>query len=101
MEPLPIEFHPNAVEEASEARRWYSEIDPALGRAFADELERAIARVAAAPERWACHLHGTRAFLLHRFPYLLVYRLLADRVQIIAIQHAKRRPGYWKSRTSS
>jgi toxin ParE1/3/4 len=101
MEPLPIEFHPEAVAEASDARRWYSEIDPSLGQAFTDELDRAIARVAAAPERWARHVHGTRAFLLHRFPYLLVYRLALDRVQVIAVQHARRRPGYWKSRTSS
>lgn len=72
MDARPIEFHPDAVEEAAVARQWYAGIDPALGEAFADELDRAIDRVAAAPERWARYLHGTRVFLLHRFPSLVV-----------------------------
>lgn len=101
MDPRPIEFHPQAVEEASEARRWYAEIDASLGLAFADELDAAVELVAAAPHRWAVHLHGTRGILLRRFPYLLVYRLLDDSIQVVAVQHTRRRPGYWKSRTDA
>ncbi len=51
MEPLPIEFHPSAVDEAAAARRWYSDIDPALGAAFVEELDQAIARVVGALQR--------------------------------------------------
>jgi hypothetical protein len=33
-----------------------------------------------------------------RFPYGVIYRASKDRVDVIAIMHLKRRPGYWKSR---
>jgi toxin ParE1/3/4 len=98
MMPLPVEFHSEAVDEAAAVRRWYSAIDAALGAAFAGELNLAIDRIAAAPDRFAKHLHGTRGYLLNRFPYLVVYRHADGRVQIIAVQHTKRRPGHWRAR---
>lgn len=93
-----IDLHPDAVDEAAEARRWYSEISMELGVAFASELDQAIDRIARAPNRWARHVHGTRCVQLNQFPYLVVYRQTKDRVQIVAVQHSKRRPGYWKDR---
>ena len=44
------------------------------------------------------HLHGTRKFLLRRFPYGVVYRITKSAIQVIAVAHGRRRPGYWKSR---
>lgn len=95
-----IKLHPDAVEEAAEARRWYSEIRVELGEAFAAELDRAVDRIVTAPSRWPVHVHGTRCVLLDRFAYLVVYRQVKGRIQIVAIQHVKRRPGYWKDRIS-
>ena len=99
--PLQVEFHPLAADEAVAARDWYFEISASLAEAFEAELDRALERVAAALGRWARHLHGTRGFLLHRFPYLVVYRQIDEQIQIVAVQHAQRRPGYWRSRTES
>jgi hypothetical protein len=36
--------------------------------------------------------------LLRRFPFGLVYRLGVEEVQVVAVAHLHRRPGYWKSR---
>ncbi len=99
--PPQVDFHPLAADEAVAARQWYFEINESLAEASEVELDRAIERVVASPRRWAQHLHGTQPFLLHRFPYLIVYRLVDDQIQLIAVQHAKRRPGYWRSRTES
>jgi hypothetical protein len=42
---------------------------------------------------------GARRYILHRFPYGIIYRLLGDDVlEILAIAHHKRRPGYWGRR---
>jgi plasmid stabilization system protein ParE len=101
MEPVRVEFHPQAVVEATAAREWYAEISDPLCVAFSDELERVISRIAASPERWRLHLHGTRAILLDRFPYLVVYRVRSGKVEIIAVQHTRRRPGYWLPRLDS
>lgn len=65
---------------------------------FMDAVDAGIGAIAENPQRWPTHLHGTRKYRLRRFPFLLVYRELHDRVQVIACQHAKRRPGYWRDR---
>jgi hypothetical protein len=36
--------------------------------------------------------------VLHHFPYFVVFRELPSKIQIIAVAHAKRRPGYWRGR---
>lgn len=41
---------------------------------------------------------GTRRVLLRRFPYMVIYRALEDRVLVVAFAHAKRRPAYWTDR---
>jgi hypothetical protein len=33
-----------------------------------------------------------------RFPFSLVYRVLESEVEVLAVAHGKRRPGYWRSR---
>jgi toxin ParE1/3/4 len=39
-----------------------------------------------------------RRALLARFPYALVFLVREDEVRVLAVAHAKRRPGYWLSR---
>jgi hypothetical protein len=55
-----------------------------------------IEQIGEAPERWPAHLHGTRRFMLRRFPFSVVYRPHEDFVEVVAVAHAKRRPGYWR-----
>ena len=98
MAALPVEFHPDALEEAREGHRWYAQRNPSAAERFLAELDRAVAEIGGSPSRWPTHLHGTRRFVLRRFPYIIVYRATPDRVEVIACQHARRRPGYWRER---
>lgn len=66
---IPLELLPSALAEAEEAAAWYA-------------------------ERWPIYLHGTRRVLLVRFPYLVVYREEPARILVVAVAHARRRPGY-------
>jgi hypothetical protein len=43
---------------------------------------------------------GTRQYVLRHFPFV-VYRTSERMTQIVAIAHARRRPGYWKNRDNS
>jgi toxin ParE1/3/4 len=43
---------------------------------------------------------GLRRYLFHRFPYMLVYRETGAVILVIAVAHARRRPGFWKERLS-
>jgi len=61
------------------------------------ELERALGSIVEAPMRWPLKA-GTRRYVMRRFPFVLVYRTLDSTVEVVAIAHGRRRPGYWKSR---
>jgi plasmid stabilization system protein ParE len=93
-----VELHPEAIAEARAAYLWYAERNPVAGNAFMAALDQAVSRILESPERWPAHLHATRKFLLRRFPYSVIYRPTATTVQIVAVAHGRRRPGYWKSR---
>lgn len=81
MDLKPVDLHPEAVDEAAEARASYDAIDPKRGRRFADELDQAIDKIGGSPSRWPRHRHGTRFILLPHFPYLVIYRDVGESVQ--------------------
>ncbi|MCH8207915.1 MAG: type II toxin-antitoxin system RelE/ParE family toxin [Nitrospinae bacterium] len=93
-----LEYLDEALEEAEEAARWYAERSFTAAVGFTDELDIAAAEIERAPTTWPACDHGTRRFLLRRFPYCIVYRIEATRVVIVAVAHARRRPGYWRQR---
>jgi plasmid stabilization system protein ParE len=98
MAPLPIELHPEAIAEARDARVWYAERSPVAASAFMAELDLAVDRISGSPDRWATYLHGTRRYLLNRFPYFVVYRVTGNKLQVVAVAHGRKRPGYWRHR---
>jgi toxin ParE1/3/4 len=94
----PIEFDSEAADEVVDGYEWYLKRSPQAARAFLSEVDRAIDAIQASPAMFATYLHGTRRYLLKRYPYAIVYRELPELIQIVAVSHLKRRPGYWKSR---
>jgi plasmid stabilization system protein ParE len=93
-----VDIHPEAIAEAQAAYRWYRERSASAAEAYLAELDSAVEAIAENPEMWPRYVHGTRRFMLHRFPFYLVYRETAGRLEIIAVAHARRKPGYWKNR---
>jgi len=93
-----VDLHPAAISEAQAAYRWYARRSRAAGEAFLAELDRAIVAIADQPATWSKHLHGTRRYLLRRFPYAIVYRESSERITVVAVAHGRRRPGYWRQR---
>jgi plasmid stabilization system protein ParE len=94
-----IEVHPEATDEARAARKRYEAQSSRAGERFLAELSRAMDLISDAPDQWPKYLHGTRQYKLRRFPYLVVYRALNDTIQVVAVAHTGRKPGYWKGRT--
>lgn len=93
-----IGYHPRARAEFVDAVRWYVRRSAKAAQRFDEEILRAEAQISASPESWTNYLRGTKYYSLKRFPYKVVYRVLSTHVQIIAVAHAKRRPGYWAKR---
>lgn len=92
-----LRFHPAAVEEAEAALDWHSERSPRAANRFAAELERVIEEISAAPERWPEFEGRARRMLLRHFPYAVIYRITKGEIEILAVAHGRRRPGYWKT----
>jgi plasmid stabilization system protein ParE len=91
-------FHPEAKEEFREAIEWYRSRNRRLATEFRVTVSDVIRQIVQAPQRWPVHLHGTRRFVLQRFPFSVVYLDDPDTVNIVAVAHGKRKPGYWKKR---
>jgi len=95
---LPLEFHPAALDELELAKAWYDGQRPGLGVSFFQEITIAISRIQAAPNTWPEYKRGTRRFLVHRFPFSVIYSQGSTGLLVVAVMHLKRRPGYWRSR---
>ena len=94
----PHVFHPEAGEEYTQAIQYYAALAPELGGRFYDEIERLIAEVRRQPDRFLRFSPPARRALARKFPYSVVYLDQPDHVWIVAVMHAKRRPGYWRER---
>lgn len=95
---LPVEFHPEALDELERGKVWYDGQRPSLGESFFHEITTAISRIRENPNMWPEYQRGTRRFLVHRFPFAIIYSQRAGGLLVIAVMHLKRRPGYWRSR---
>lgn len=93
-----VEFLSAAADEVRAAHAWYVARNEAAGAGFLNDLDDAVSNVAESPERWPRYLHGTRRYVFRRFPYSLVYRTTPACIQVVAVVHGRRRPGYWKDR---
>src|SRR5262245_25469397 len=94
---MDVRFHRLAIREYEETRSWYERRREGLGEAFTDEVDRAIARIAKSPIRWPVCFVKFRRVRLRRFPYLLYYYVVDDSLALVlAVAHARRRPGYWR-----
>jgi plasmid stabilization system protein ParE len=94
----PYHFHPEAWHEFETADNWYRRQSPDTSVRFVAAIYDALEDIARWPQTWPAYLHGTRKFLLQKFPYAILYREKESSVQILAIAHGHRRPGYWKDR---
>jgi plasmid stabilization system protein ParE len=93
-----VEFHEAASLDFEAAFVWYFDRSERAALRFAGEVERAVASIADSPQRFPPDVSNTRKFLLQRFPFAVVYRELPSVIQVLAVAHGRRRPGYWKKR---
>jgi len=95
---LEVRFHPQAAAEAETSRAWYFERNATAAAAFLDELSAAISAIRESPSRWP-QVHGKiRRFVLHKFPFSVVYAMRNEFIEVIAIAHHRRKPSYWSLR---
>jgi uncharacterized protein (DUF433 family) len=91
------------TKKLTEAVRYYTAVDPELGIRFYREIERLIADVCSAPERFRRFDPPVRRHFSSWFPYAVIYLFEESHVWIVAVMHMERLPGVlekaaWRSR---
>jgi plasmid stabilization system protein ParE len=94
----PVVLLRGAQADLPRAARFYEEETAGLGANFLVEAGRPFALLEENPEIGAPLPRGARKLLLHRFPYLVIYRTEAERVLVLAVGHQRRHPDFWLGR---
>lgn len=97
---MSLRFLPEAEEELEHAARWYEARGDGLGARLLQAVAGALTRVVANPRgfpRWREDRPHHKC-IVDRFPYAIMFRVERDEIVVVAIAHAKRRPGYWSRR---
>jgi len=84
--------------ELDDASQYYELQLPGLGIRFEEEVKRGIRRILEYPNAWKIEKEDIRRYVLHRFPYKILYSIEKTHIYIIAIAHGHRRPNYWIER---
>lgn len=91
-------FHEDAEEELFVSIEYYESRQSGLGLSFSEEVYAAIMRICAHPYSWTKIDSNTRRCLTNKFPYGVLYRIVKDKIRIMAVMNLHRKPGYWKNR---
>ena len=67
MSPATFSFHPDAIEEALSAARWYRERSPITAKRFVAELNGVVDNIREAPHRWPISARALVKLSSHAF----------------------------------
>lgn len=97
-----LRFHPRVVSDLKDAIAWYEERSLGLGDRFRAAVDVRFDEILGAPERFAFAFADAdfRFVRLRRFPYLLLYRVVADTVFVLGVFHSASDPEKWRRRAA-
>jgi plasmid stabilization system protein ParE len=98
-----VRLSDEAIDELLEAATWYRSRRPGLDSEFLAEVDRVLPLIGSSPASFPRLLDlpkdlVIRRALLPRFPYAVIFMDLGEHIRVLAVAHAKRRPGYWLDR---
>ena len=93
-----VEYHPETREEIHNAENWYDNRVEGLGLEFLLEVRFAESQIIRNSAMWPIYEGDTRRYLLKKFPFSSIYRIEENKIQIVAVAHCRKNPGYWKER---
>ena len=95
---LRIVFRRAAKSEFEDAAVWYDEKRPGLGEEFIREIDDAVTKAAAAPQRYPVVFGDVRRAVARRFPFAVYFRIRSDALVVLAVFHGRRDPTVWRRR---
>ena len=93
------ELHPEAALEHEEQVAFYERQSPGLGARYHRAFRCVMRKICDGPTRQRVFVEpDIRRVSLKGFPFSVVYRNVDNSVQVLAVAHHCRRPGYWSDR---
>ena len=92
-------YLPGAQADYQEALLWYHQQSPTAAHGFELAIDNVVSQILQAPERWAKHDRRHHRYQLDRYPFSIISSFNESLVVIVAVAHALREPGYWRSRS--
>jgi plasmid stabilization system protein ParE len=93
-----IRLTDGAEMDLEETIDWYREEDPNAAARFIIALEATYRAILESPTRYPKLPGGCRYRIVEKHPISVIYRIVAGEIEVVAIAHAKRKPGYWRRR---
>lgn len=90
-----------ARQELREAFEWYAKRSQHAAATFLRELDRAAILVAESPDIWPYFEGDVQRYVLRKYPFSILYRHAENSIQVIAVAHHRRPPGYWRGRSDA
>lgn len=87
-----LEIRQNATRMMQESYRWYEEQQEGLGETFLSSLDIVFDKITTHPEYFSIIERQYRQIKLSRFPYVVVYEIIEERVIVYALFHTSRNP---------
>jgi len=84
--------------ELDDGKEYYEMEVTGLGKRFKQEVKRAINIIKKMPNIGSPESENIRRYILHKFPYKVLYSIEKDHIYVIAIAHLHREPMYWINR---
>ena len=84
--------------EYDEAREFYEAEQPGLGPQFKEQIRHSLLRIQQYPQAWPPERKEIRRYIIHKFPYKILYSIQDDKIVVLAFAHLHRQPGYWIDR---
>ena len=95
---MSLRWHGEARAEVDATAAFYKDKRPGLANHFLDSLEEALHRIQRHPQAYRKVEGEIRKCRVPHFPCGVIYRARSGVIEIIAIMHLRRAPGYWKER---
>ena len=89
-----------AQAEIDDAFEWYRVRSPDAAADFLTAVDRALADIAAAPERYPVERGRLRRVLVVRFPYVAYFKIFPRSISVVGVIHGNRHPEHWLSRAA-
>lgn len=92
-------FHPAAEAEHLDQVAYYESQQPGLGARYFAAVDSMLKRASRTPEQFACFPNSRlRRAVLRQFKFTIIFREVSGTIEVLAVGHQRRRPGYWHAR---